>query len=88
MVTGNRLLLQEGTLDVTHIDKDDDIDVSYRIVTSNTSSEYLPGLLIGYISEIDKDTNNLTKTGKLVPVVDYSRLDTVMVITTLKRTEG
>ncbi|MBP5291638.1 MAG: rod shape-determining protein MreC [Lachnospiraceae bacterium] len=88
MVTGNRLLLQEGKLDVTHINKDDDIDTSYKIVTSNTSSEYLPGLLIGYISEIDKDTNNLTKTGKLVPVVDFSRLDTVMVITTLKQTEG
>ena len=88
MVTGNRLLLQEGKLDVTHIDKDDDIDLSYKIVTSNTSSEYLPGLLIGYISDIDKDTNNLTKTGKLVPAVNFSRLDTVMVITTLKRTEG
>lgn len=88
MVTGNRLLLQEGKLDVTHIDKDDDIGLSYKIVTSNTSSEYLPGLLIGYISDIDKDTNNLTKTGKLVPAVNFSRLDTVMVITTLKRTEG
>lgn len=88
MVTGNALLWQEGTLDVSHVNKDDDIDVTYKIVTSNTSSEYLPGLLIGYISEIAVDNNNLTKSGKLVPVADFTHLDTVLVITDLKDAEG
>ena len=88
MITGNALLRQEGTLDLSHVSKDDDIDVSYKIVTSNTSSEYLPGLLIGYVYDIDVNTNNLTKSGKLIPVVDFTRLDSVLVVTTLKQTEG
>ena len=60
--------------------------VGDSVVTSNISDKYLPGILIGYISEIQTDPNNLTKSGRITPAVDFSRLDTVLVIQKLKQT--
>ena len=37
-----------------------------------------------YARELAIDANNLTKSGYLVPVVDFTRLDSVLIITTLK----
>ena len=66
------------------MDKDADIENDYKIVTSNTSSVYLPGIMIGYAQHLNMDSNSLTKSGYLIPVVDFSHLDSVLVITTLK----
>ena len=57
-----------------------------KIVTSNISDYYLPGILVGYISTIDTDSNNLTKSGFVTPAVDFSHLEEVLVITELKQT--
>jgi len=56
------------------------------VVTSNISSKYLPGILIGYIAKKDNDTNALTSSGTITPVVDFSHLSEVLVITELKKT--
>ena len=45
----------------------------------------MEGLFIGYVSEIELDTNNLTKTGTLVTPVDFQHLNDVFVITTNKQ---
>ena len=50
------------------------------MVTSNISEKYLPGILIGYISELNNDANNLTKSGQITPVVDFEHLQEVLVI--------
>ena len=55
------------------------------VVTSDISDKYLPNILIGYISTINKDTNNLTKSGYLTPVVDFEHLSEVLVITDKKQ---
>ena len=55
-------------------------------MTSNISDKYLPGLLIGYVSEISTDTNKLTKSGKVTPVVDFKHMQDVLVILDLKET--
>lgn len=57
-----------------------------KIVTSSISDKYLPGILIGYISSISEDSNNLTKSGWLTPAVDFEHLEEVLVITQLKQT--
>lgn len=59
-----------------------------KIVTSNVSDKYLPGILIGYISSITVDSNNLTKSGMITPAVDFEHLEEVLVITELKQTTG
>ena len=57
-----------------------------KVVTSDISDKYLPNILIGYISAIDKDANNLTKSGQIVPAVDFEHLGEVLVITDRKQT--
>ena len=84
IVTGDLTLYDRGLLRLSRIAKDDDIKDDDKIVTSNTSDLYLPGILIGYARELAIDANNLTKSGYLVPVVDFTRLDSVLIITTLK----
>jgi rod shape-determining protein MreC len=56
-----------------------------KIVTSNISDKYLPGILIGYISTINQDANNLTKSGYITPAVDFEHLEEVLVILETKQ---
>ena len=44
----------------------------------------MSGLLVGYISEVNVDSNNLTRSGYITPAVDFSKLQEVLVITTTK----
>lgn len=59
-----------------------------KVVTSDISDKYLPNILIGYINTINKDNNNLTKSGLVTPAVDFEHLSEVLVITDLKQTVG
>ncbi|MBR4529973.1 MAG: rod shape-determining protein MreC [Lachnospiraceae bacterium] len=58
--------------------------VGDKIVTSDISDKFLPGILIGYISDIENDSNNLTKSGELIPAVNFDHLEEVLVIITMK----
>ena len=84
IVTGNLKLIDKGLIEVSNISKDADIKDGYEIVTSNDSYKYLQGILIGYISDISVDANNMTKSGHLTPAVNFDKLDTVLIITELK----
>lgn len=68
------------------IDSADHVIVGDKIVTSNISDKYLSGILIGYITEINTDSNNLSKSGYLTPAVDFAHLDEVLVILQVKQT--
>ena len=57
-----------------------------KVVTSDISDKYLPNILIGYISAINKDAYNLTKSGEIVPEVDFEHLSEILVITDKKQT--
>ena len=85
MVEGDLELIDEGKLRFTQLyDKDDKVTVGERVVTSNISEKYVEGLFIGYVSDIELSTNNLTKTGTLVTPVDFQHLKDIFVITTNK----
>ena len=87
LVTGDLTLMDEGKLQFIQLnDKDDAVSVGEKIVTSNISDKFLKGILIGYISDISTDANNLTKSGYLVPVVDFAHLQEVLVIKAVKQT--
>ena len=64
---------------------ENEVAVGEQIVTSNISSKYLQGLLIGYVSEVNVDSNNLTRSGYIIPAVDFKKLQEVLVITTTKQ---
>ena len=67
-------------------DTEGKVAVGDQVVTSYISSEYVQGLLIGYISEIHVNSNNLTKSGLITPVVDFEHVKHVLVITDMKTT--
>ena len=86
VVTGDLKLIDEGKLSFEQLyDQDNKVTVGERIVTSNISEKYVEGLFIGYVSEIQQDPNNLTKTGTIVTPVDFGHLKDVFVITTNKQ---
>ena len=70
------------------IDNADRVVEGDKIVTSNVSDKYLPGILIGYIAKVNVDSNNLTKSGLITPAVDFEHSEEVLVITQLKQTIG
>ncbi len=86
IVTGDLELYAEGYISFEKlIDSADRVVEGDKIVTSNVSDKYLPGILIGYISGINVDSNNLTKSGLITPAVDFEHLEEVLVVTELKQ---
>lgn len=82
-VSGDLTLIETGLLNVNGIPGEADITDRDLVVTSYNSPKFLPGIPIGYISDIEMDSNNLTKSGKLTPIVDFSKINSVLVITHL-----
>lgn len=85
-VNGSLKLVEEDLIEFTGVSNDITITNNDAVVTSQISSKYLPGLLIGYVRDFALDTNDLTQSGHLQPIVDFSNLEEVLVITTLKGT--
>lgn len=85
-VNGNLQLMNEGYINVSNIGKDANIKDGDMLLTSYISEKYVPGILIGYVTNITDDGNRLTKSANLIPVVDFSQMEEVLVITQLKET--
>ncbi len=82
IVRGNLQLMAEEQVIVfdTLNDRNNTISVGEPVVTSNISDKYLQGILIGYVTSIKVDANNLTKSGTITPVVDFEHLEEVLII--------
>ncbi len=87
IINGNLEMLDSGYIEIENLGKDAKIKKGYEIVTSRISPNYLPGILIGTVASVSTDASNLRTTGKLTTAVDFDKLDTVLVITTLKEKE-
>lgn len=87
IVSGSLQLMTENSISFSQlVDSRNAIAVGDKVVTSNISDKYLPNILIGYINRIETDANNLTKSGRITPAVDFEHLGEVLVITDLKQT--
>lgn len=84
IVNGDLTLIDSGLLNVELISKESTVVDGDEVVTSYISDKYLPGLLIGYISDVTMDDSELTYNAKLTPVVDFQHLSNVLVIMQLK----
>ncbi len=85
IVNGDLTLMQDGMIRFEQLaNNDSQVEIGEQIVTSHISSKYLPGILIGYVREIQVDANNLTRSGYITPAVDFQHLQEVLVITTTK----
>lgn len=86
IVTGSLQLMAEGKIGFELLtDSKNQVETGDKIVTSNISDKYLPGILIGYVSEIGQDSNNITKSGTITPAVDFEHLEEVLVILETKQ---
>lgn len=86
MVTGDLQMMDEGKIRFIQLtDKENLVQEGDKIVTSSVSSKFLKGILIGYVSEIEDDANNLTKNGTIIPAVNFDDIQEVLVIKQLKQ---
>lgn len=87
VVTGNLLQMNNGKIDFSQLTYEEGtVQEGDAVVTSNVSEKYQTGLLIGYIGEMELDSNKLTTSGTIIPSVDFKHLREVLVITDLKQT--
>lgn len=80
IVAGDLQLFEEGRLRITNMKKEAVIQDGDRIVTSNISSKFLPGILVGYAIGIEEDEKRLMKNGYLIPAADFTDLREVLVL--------
>ena len=86
IVSGNLKLYATGVIEFEQlVDSENVVVEGDKVVTSDISDKYLPGILIGYINTINQDANNLTKSGYITPAVDFEHLEEVLVIRQLKQ---
>lgn len=81
VVSGSLASMQDGTILFSQlVDEENKVTSGDKIVTSYISDKYLPGVLIGYLDTVEMDSNNLTKSGTVIPVVDFEHLDEVLIV--------
>jgi rod shape-determining protein MreC len=85
IVNGDLRLIDSGKLEFDQMNSEENILPGEMIVTSHISDKYLPGICIGTITDITEDSNHLTKTGYILPAVDFSNIREVLVIKQLKQ---
>ena len=86
IIAGDLSLTDKGTVRLVKLnDPDSKVKVGDTVVTSQISDIFLPGILIGYVSEIGVDSNNLTHSGLVSTVVDFKDIKEVLVIKNLKQ---
>ena len=85
VVSGDLSLMSDGQIRFGQMENNDNVvSVGDQIVTSYISDKYLQGILVGYVSEVTVDFNNLTRSGYITPAVDFKNIQDVLVITTTK----
>lgn len=86
IVTGDSQTMEDGVIRFSQLlDEDGEVAEGDKVVTSDISDKYLPGILIGYISTITMDSNNLTRSGTLVPAVDFEHIEDVLIVLDMKQ---
>ncbi len=88
IVTGNLVSMNdEQVIGFTDLKCEDEaVKAGEQLVTSHISDKYLEGILIGYVSTIERNANNLTYSGTVTPAVDFQHLQEVLVILDKKET--
>lgn len=84
IVSGDLKLMDDGVMNVTEVLKDAKVTEGDMVVTSKISDKFVPGILVGYVTNIKLDSSELTQSGQIIPVVDFKHIDEVLVITELK----
>lgn len=88
LVQGDMTLFEKGYLELSKIDVDAVFNEGDAVITSSLSTKFLPGILIGYASDIVIDDSHLTKSGRIIPIASFDNIKEVLILTTLKTANG
>lgn len=69
-----------GKLYMKHVGRDADISVNDLVISSGMGGIFLKDLVIGRIQEILKDRQGILKEARIIPAVDFDRIEEVFVI--------
>lgn len=83
IVSGDLARSGQGKLLLENALSDVDLTNDGTLVTSFISDRFLPNLLIGYAVDVQENEGGLTQSGYVTTAVDFTRLDEVLVITTM-----
>ena len=81
IVRGDITLMSDGVARMNFTNPEADFAVGDDVITSSLSSIYPPGIMIGRIIEVVNEGN--TRYAVIQPAVDFSRLQTLLVISEL-----
>jgi len=71
----------DGTLHLDYISQDEDVEVDDMVLTSGLGGALPKGLVIGQVAEVQDIDYQMFQTIIVRPVLDFARLETVLVIT-------
>lgn len=72
-------------LQMIHLTYDAPIDVGDVLITSGLGRIFPKGIKIGYVADINMASNGLVKEAMVIPFVEFSKLEEVMVIMKVKK---
>ncbi|MDR4493400.1 MAG: rod shape-determining protein MreC [Nitrospirales bacterium] len=74
----------QGTIQMKYLPPLSTVDVDDRVVTSGLAGDFPRGLQIGKIQSLIKADTDLFQAAEIVPIVDFAKLEGVLVITTFQ----
>lgn len=74
----------QGAVQMKYIPPLSPVDVGDRVVTSGLAGDFPRGLQIGYIQALIKADTDLFQAAEIRPIVDFSKLEGVLIITTFQ----
>jgi len=74
----------QGTIQMKYLPPLSPVQVGDAVVTSGLTDDFPRGLHIGKIQQVTKTATDLFQSGEITPIVDFSKLEGVLVITSFQ----
>lgn len=81
MLQGDISLYEKGLCTMKYASIDSSVSIGDIISTSGDGGIFPQGIQIGKIKEIEVNTNGISQDAVIEPFVDFSKLDTVLIVT-------
>jgi rod shape-determining protein MreC len=74
----------QGSIHMKYLPPLSPVQVNDVVVTSGLTDDFPRGLHIGYIQQVTKAATDLFQSGEIAPIVEFSKLEGVLVITSFQ----
>lgn len=72
--------LGDGRCSLRYVQRNDDVQVGDQVITSGMGGVFPKGLLVGQVEKVERGDAGLFQTVDVTPMVDFSRLEEVLVV--------